>query len=181
MLDPDFDSMEKYADVESLNAYQELLLAGTSEKEAFKIVKAKSRDNSRTPMQWDSGEYSGFSTVDPWLSLGNTANEINVAKELQEGSIFNYYQRLIKLRKEYPIIAEGSYEAFLPVHPQIYSYIRSYEDRRLLVLNNFFPQETTIDLPDEFQKGEVLISNYDSDTKGQEITLKPYQSIAIYC
>lgn len=112
MLDPDFDSMEKYADVESLNAYQELLLAGTSEKEAFKIVKAKSRDNSRTPMQWDSGEYSGFSTVDPWLSLGNTANEINVAKELQEGSIFNYYQRLIKLRKEYPIIAEGSYEAF---------------------------------------------------------------------
>ena len=67
---------------------------------------------------------------------------------------------------------------FLPDHPQIYSYIRSYEDRRLLVLNNFFPQETTIDLPDEFQKGEVLISNYDSDTKGQEITLKPYQSIA---
>ena len=180
MVDPDFDSMEKYVDVESLNAYQELLLAGKTEQEAFEIVKAKSRDNSRTPMQWDSGEYSGFSDVAPWLAVGKSANEINVAKELQEGSVFNYYQKLIQLRKEYPIIAEGSYEVFLPDHSQIYGYIRRFEGHSLLVLNNFFPQETTIELPAEFQKGEVLISNYDNEELNQDFTLKPYQSIAIY-
>lgn len=180
MIDPDFESMEKYVDVESLNAYQELLLAGKTEQEAFEIVKAKSRDNSRTPMQWDSGEYSGFSDVAPWLAVGKSANEINVAKELQEGSVFNYYQKLIHLRKEYPIIAEGSYEVFLPGHPQIYGYIRRFEGHSLLVLNNFFPQETTIELPAEFQKGEVLISNYDNEELNQDFTLKPYQSIAIY-
>lgn len=180
MVDPDFDSMEKYVDVESLNAYQELLLAGKTEQETFEIVKAKSRDNSRTPMQWDSGEYSGFSDVAPWLAVGKSANEINVAKELQEGSVFNYYQKLIHLRKEYPIIAEGSYEVFLPDHPQIYGYNRRFEGHSLLVLNNFFPQETTIELPAEFQTGEVLISNYDNEELNQDFTLKPYQSIAIY-
>ncbi|MEG0627697.1 MAG: alpha,alpha-phosphotrehalase, partial [Enterococcus sp.] len=124
MIDPDFTSMDQYVDVESLNAYQEMLDAGKSEVDAFEIVKAKSRDNSRTPMQWNSEKYSGFSNVNPWISVGKTANEINVAKELQEGSIFSYYQKLIRLRKDYPLIAEGSYEAFLPDHPQIYGYLR---------------------------------------------------------
>lgn len=180
MIDPDFDSMEQYVDVESLNAYQELLTEGKSEQEAFEIVKAKSRDNSRTPIQWDSGEYNGFSQVAPWLALGKSADEINVAKELQEGSIFSYYQELIKLRKEYPVIAEGSYEAFLPDHPQIYGYIRRRKEESLLVLNNFFPQESTIEIPEEFVSGKVLIDNYGTETIQREITLKPYQSIAIY-
>ncbi|MGG5369986.1 alpha,alpha-phosphotrehalase [Enterococcus sp. AZ196] len=181
MVDPDYDSMEKYVDVESLNAYQELLLAEKTEQEAFEIVKAKSRDNSRTPMQWDGSMYGGFSTVDPWLALGNSVNQINVAKELQEGSLFNYYQKLIKLRKEYPVIAEGSYEAFLSEHPQIYGYIRRFKGQSLLVLNNFFSQETTIELPEAFQNGEILINNYDNEKLDKEIVLKPYQSIAIYC
>ena len=153
---------------------------GKSEQEAFEIVKAKSRDNSRTPIQWDSGEYNGFSQVAPWLALGKSADEINVAKELQEGSIFSYYQELIKLRKEYPVIAEGSYEAFLPDHPQIYGYIRRRKEESLLVLNNFFPQESTIEIPEEFVSGKVLIDNYGTETIQREITLKPYQSIAIY-
>lgn len=180
MLDPDFDKMEDYVDVESLNAYQELLDAGNSEQEAFKVVKAKSRDNSRTPMQWDSGEYSGFSQSAPWLGLGKSADAINVAKELQEGSIFTYYQQLIKLRKEYPVIAEGSYEAFLPEHPQIYGFVRRLEGHSLLVLNNFFSQETTIKLPKECLSGEVLIDNYETKSFEQELRLKPYQTIAIY-
>ena len=151
MLDPDFDMMEQYVDVESLNAYQELLIAGKSEQEAFEIVKAKSRDNSRTPMQWDSSEYGGFSKTD---------DEINVAKELQEGSIFTYYQQLIKLRKDYPVIAKGSYEAFLPEHPQIYGFVRRLEEHSLLVLNNFFPTETTINIPEEFLTGNILIDQF---------------------
>jgi trehalose-6-phosphate hydrolase len=180
MLDPDFDMMEQYVDVESLNAYQELLIAGKSEQEAFEIVKAKSRDNSRTPMQWDSSEYGGFSKTDPWLGLGKSADEINVAKELQEGSIFTYYQQLIKLRKDYPVIAKGSYEAFLPEHPQIYGFVRRLEEHSLLVLNNFFPTETTINIPEEFLTGNILIDNYETQAVDEVITLKPYQTIAIY-
>lgn len=179
MVDPDFSSMAQYVDVESLNAYQELLAAGKTEQEAFEIIKAKSRDNSRTPMQWDSGDYSGFSKVKPWLAIGKTANEINVAKELQEGTIFSYYQKLIKLRKKYPVIAEGSYEAFLADHPQIYGYIRRYENQSLLVLNNFFADETTIRLPEEFLAGIVLLNNYDDEELSEKITLKPYQTLAI--
>lgn len=180
MLDPDFDMMEQYVDVESLNAYQELLIAGKSEQEAFEIVKAKSRDNSRTPMQWDSSEYGGFSKTDPWLGLGKSADEINVAKELQEGSIFTYYQQLIKLRKDYPVIAKGSYEAFLPEHPQIYGFVRRLEEHSLLVLNNFFPTETTINIPEECLTGNILIDNYETEAVEEVITLKPYQTIAIY-
>lgn len=181
MIDPDFTSMDQYVDVESLNAYQEMLDAGKSEVDAFEIVKAKSRDNSRTPMQWNSEKYSGFSNVNPWISVGKTANEINVAKELQEGSIFSYYQKLIRLRKDYPLIAEGSYEAFLPDHPQIYGYLRRLGEQSLLVINNFFPQETTIEIPDEFLTGEILINNYEDEVIDKNIQLKPYQSIAIYC
>lgn len=181
MLDPNFESMTQYADVETANAYQELLDLGKSEEEAFEIVKSKARDNSRTPMQWDDTDFSGFTEGTPWLALGKTAKEINVAKELSEGSIFNYYQRLIQLRKEYPVIARGSYEAFLPEHPQIYGYIRRFEDCSLLVVNNFYSQKTSIELPEEFQQGEVLIANYDNCLLGEKINLEPYQSIAIYC
>ena len=78
------------------------------------------------------------------------------------------------------MIASGSYEAFLPEHPQIYGYVRRLEDHSLLVLNNFFPQETTIALPEEFLSGKVLIGNYDTETPEQKMTLKPYQTIAIY-
>ena len=181
MLDPNFDSMTQYADVETANAYQELLDLGKSEEEAFEIVKSKARDNSRTPMQWDDTDFSGFTEGTPWLALGKSSKEINVTKELSEGSIFNYYQRLIQLRKEYPVIARGSYEAFLPEHPQIYGYIRRFGDRSLLVVNNFYSQKTSIELPEEFQQGEVLIANYDNCPLGEKINLEPYQSIAIYC
>lgn len=180
MLDPDFDSMTEYVDVESLNAYQELIAAGKTGKAAFEIVKAKSRDNSRTPMQWDQTTYSGFSETTPWLSLGKTADSINVEKELKEGSIFSYYQQLIQLRKEYPVISEGTYQAFLAEHPAIYGYLRSYQDQELLVLNNFFAEEVVIELPERFMKGEVLINNYPATELTKELVLKPYQSLAIY-
>ena len=181
MIDPDFDSMDQYIDIESLNAYQELLNAGKKPQEAFEIVKSKSRDNSRIPVQWTAEQYGGFSEVEPWISVGKSVPEINVEKELNEGSIFSYYQKLIQLRKEYPVIAKGSYEAFASTDQQVYGYIRRLEDRRLLVLNNFFPTETTIEIPKEFLAGKILISNYDEQKIAEQIVLKPYQSLAIYC
>ncbi|GCF95001.1 alpha,alpha-phosphotrehalase [Enterococcus florum] len=179
MLDPDFDTMEEYVDVESLNAYQKLLAQGHSETKAFEIVKSKSRDNARIPMQWDAGKHAGFSTVKPWLSVGKHLKGINVAEEITEGSIFAYYQKLIQLRKTHPIIAEGSYTAYAPHHPEVYAYLREYQDQKLLVINNFFAKETEIPIPAEFLAGERLIDNYGQTELQETLFLKPYQSMAI--
>ena len=108
MIDPDYDSMADYVDVESMNAYQMLLDQGKSPEQAFKIIQAKSRDNSRTPMQWDASLNAGFSTGTPWLKVGKSYKDINVEKEM-DGPIFTFYKELIHLRKEMRIISEGSY------------------------------------------------------------------------
>lgn len=110
MIDPDYDSMDDYVDVESINAYQVLLDQGHAPEQAFKIIQAKSRDNSRTPMQWDASDNAGFSTGTPWLKAGKSYQTINVEQE-KTGPIFTFYQELIRLRKELPLISEGDYKA----------------------------------------------------------------------
>lgn len=178
MLDPDYDSMADYVDVESLNAYQELLAKGKSPAEAFEIIRAKSRDNSRTPMQWDASANAGFSSGTPWLKAGKSYPEINVEAEKQ-GQIFPFYQDLIRLRKRYPIIAEGDYRAAYKDSDKVYAFERHLGEEKLLVLNNFFAEDVDLELPQAYQGGEVLISNYDTQPMTDRITLKPYQTLAI--
>lgn len=178
MIDPDFDSMADYVDVESLNAYQELLAAGKSETEAFAIIQAKSRDNSRTPMQWDASENAGFTTGTPWLKAGKSYPQINVETE-KSGKIFAFYQELIKLRKQLPIVSEGDFKAAYPDSDKIYAFERQLNGQKVLVINNFFPEEVTLELALEYQAGQVLISNYDAVELTANITLKPYQTLAI--
>ena len=178
MVDPDFDSMADYVDVESINAYQELLAAGKSEREAFAIIQAKSRDNSRTPMQWDASENAGFTTGTPWLKAGKTYKEINVENE-KFGKIFRFYQDLIQLRKALPLIAEGDYKAAYQDSDNVYAFERQLDNQKLLVLNNFFPEEVTIQLPANYQTGKVLISNYDEVELAENLVLQPYQTLAI--
>ena len=178
MVDPDFDSMADYVDVESINAYQELLAAGKSEREAFTIIQAKSRDNSRTPMQWDASENAGFTTGTPWLKAGKTYKEINVENE-KFGKIFRFYQDLIQLRKALPLIAEGDYKAAYQDSDNVYAFERQLDNQKLLVLNNFFPEEVTIQLPANYQTGKVLISNYDEVELAENLVLQPYQTLAI--
>ncbi|MDO5079526.1 MAG: alpha,alpha-phosphotrehalase [Streptococcus minor] len=178
MIDPDFESMADYVDVESINAYQELLASGKSEKEAFAIIQAKSRDNSRTPMQWDGSEHAGFTTGTPWLKAGQSYPEINVEKE-KSGKIFRFYQELIALRKNLPLIAEGDYKAAFQDSDKVYAFERQLDGQKLLVLNNFFSQEATIQLPADYQTGQVLISNYDGVELAEHLVLKPYQTLAI--
>ncbi|VIP49740.1 alpha,alpha-phosphotrehalase [Streptococcus pneumoniae] len=179
MIDPDYDSMADYVDVESLNAYQMLLEEGKSQQEAFKIIQAKSRDNSRIPMQWDASENAGFSTGTPWLKAGKSYKDINVENEIQ-GPIFTFYQDLIRLRKEMPIISEGSYKPAFEDSKQVYAFERQFEDQKLLVLNNFYAKEVEIDLPAVYQNGQILISNYEDAEVSEKILLKPYQTLAIY-
>ena len=178
MVDPDFDSMADYVDVESINAYQELLAAGKSEREAFAIIQAKSRDNSRTPMQWDASENAGFTTGTPWLKAGKTYKEINVENE-KSGKIFRFYQDLIQLRKALPLIAEGDYKAAYQDSDNVYAFERQLDNQKLLVLNNFFPEEVTIQIPADYQTGKVLISNYDGVELAENLVLQPYQTLAI--
>lgn len=179
MIDPDYDSMADYVDVESLNAYQMLLEEGKSQQEAFQIIQAKSRDNSRIPMQWDASENAGFSTGTPWLKAGKSYKDINVENEIQ-GPIFTFYQDLIRLRKEMPIISEGSYKPAFEDSKQVYAFERQFEDQKLLVLNNFYAKEVEIDLPAVYQNGQILISNYEDAEVSDKILLKPYQTLAIY-
>ena len=123
MIDPAYHSMADYVDVEAHNAYARLIQEGHSEQEAFAIVHSKARDNSRTPMHWDDSEYAGFSTVKPWL-IPTDQRQINVEKELAHGSIFNYYQRLIELRRTEPLISEGHFTPLLEGGPPTFTWVR---------------------------------------------------------
>lgn len=177
MIDPDFNAITDYVDVESLNNYQILLEQGTSPDEAFKIIQSKSRDNSRTPMQWDSSKNSGFTSGYPWLKPGKSYQKINVEKN-KDGFIFNFYKKLIQLRKEMDLIAEGNYIASHHHHSSVYAFERHYNGKSLLVLNNFYGEETEVSLGN-FVNGEVLISNYEVTTLSTNFILKPYQTLAI--
>ena len=179
MIDPDYNSMDDYVDVESINAYQMLLDQGKSPEQAFKIIQAKSRDNSRTPMQWDASENAGFSTATPWLKAGKSYPTINVENE-KNGPIFTFYQELIRLRKKLPIISEGDYRAAYHESNKVYAFERLLNGEQLLVLNNFFPEEVEIELLDNYAQGHILISNYPDSELGKTITLKPYQATAIW-
>ena len=179
MIDPDYDSMEDYVDVESMNAYQMLLDKGKSPEQTFKIIQAKSRDNSRTPMQWDASENAGFSTGTPWLKVGKSYKDINVENEIN-GLIFKFYQELIRLRKEMPIISEGSYQSALEDSKQVYAFERHLDGQKLLVLNHFYGNEAEVAIPAEYQAGRVLLSNYENVELAEKVILKPYQTLAIY-
>ena len=179
MIDPDYNSMDDYVDVESINAYQMLLDQGKSPEQAFKIIQAKSRENSRTPMQWDASENAGFSTATPWLKAGKSYPTINVENE-KNGPIFTFYQELIRLRKKLPIISEGDYRAAYHESNKVYAFERLLNGEQLLVLNNFFPEEVEIELLDNYAQGHILISNYPDSKLGKTITLKPYQATAIW-
>ncbi|HIY94394.1 MAG TPA: alpha,alpha-phosphotrehalase [Candidatus Rothia avicola] len=184
MVDPVYSSMANYVDVESHNAFDILRARGVSEDEAFRIVTKKSRDNSRTPMQWDASEFAGFSQVKPWL-MPTSQTEINVEREEAEGVILPFYRELVRLRHEMPLIAEGSYEPFAREHESVYGFVREHEGQRLLVLCNFYGEDAAVHLPAEFAAGSVLLCNYknepalDAATDAGTLTLRPYEAVAV--
>ncbi|RKD28768.1 alpha,alpha-phosphotrehalase [Thermohalobacter berrensis] len=186
MTNPYFDSIDLYKDVESINYYNILKDQGKDEKEIIKILQAKSRDNSRTPMQWDTSENAGFTTGTPWISVAKNYKEINTENALNnKDSVFYHYQNLIKLRKEYDVIAYGDFKIILKDHDDIFAYIREYENEKLLVINNFYGKETMFQLPKELNfdeyKSKILISNYnDSPEEFNKIKLRPYESIVYH-
>lgn len=183
MTNPYFDEIGLYKDVESLNYYKILKEQEVPEEEILEILKAKSRDNSRTPMQWNMSENAGFTTGTPWISTGKRYKEVNAEDALHDqDSVFYHYKKLIELRKTYDIIAYGEYESILKDHSSIFAYIRNYKNQKLLVVNNFYSHETEFNLPDHVDlkdyKHKILISNYkDSSDTFTRMRLRPYESI----
>ncbi|MDE8564121.1 alpha,alpha-phosphotrehalase [Anoxybacillus rupiensis] len=186
MTNPKFERIEEYRDVETLNMYKILLEQGKTEAEVLEILKCKSRDNSRTPMQWDDSPHAGFTTGTPWISVAPNFKEINVKNALEDPtSIFYHYKRLIELRKNYEIITTGNYQLLLEDHPRIFAYARNGDGEKLLVVANFFGGQATFILPDELDisgyTSRILLSNYnDSSEHVQEIMLRPYEAIVYY-
>lgn len=181
MTNPDFDDINDYNDIETFNNYQILLDKGVSEEEAMEIIKFKSRDTSRTPMQWDDSENAGFTTGTPWLKVADNYKDINVKKELESGKIFPYYQKLIQLRHELPIIQDGAYHELLTDHPEVLAYYRTYGDQILYVFSHFYPGTSQVDLPrsvDLTRDYDKLLGNGDLDKMTASFELGPYETVA---
>ncbi|EKO1911878.1 alpha,alpha-phosphotrehalase [Clostridium botulinum] len=181
-----YDTINSYRDVESINFYNILKSEGKTEEEIIKILQSKSRDNSRSPMQWDNSTNAGFTIREPWIETCKNYKSINVESSLKDNnSIFYHYQKLIKLRKEYDIISYGNFELILEEDKSIFAYLRNYKNEKLLVINNFYGKESLFKLPTELKLGEyknkILISNYkDSPANFREINLRPYESIVYH-
>jgi oligo-1,6-glucosidase len=177
-----FDSIDAYRDVATLNMYRELVEEqGMAPEAVMALIHARSRDNARTPMQWDDSGQAGFSSGDPWITVNPNYTEINVKHALADpNSVFYYYQRLIQLRKQHPVIVYGRYDLILEEDEQIYAFTRTWEDERLVVILNFSGNTAVFNLPAHITIGhqELLISNYQVDP-AQEIkqfTLQPYEA-----
>lgn len=183
MTNPNFTSIEEYRDVESLNAYKLLKEQGKTEQEILGILNQKSRDNSRTPMQWSDEENAGFTKGSPWIRPAKNYPKINAAQaEKDSESIFNHYQQLIALRKKYDIITYGDYQPLLLNDANVFVYTRHWQDEKLVVVSNFYPEEVTINLPfSNNANTEILLSNYkDSGKSFESLTLRAYESVIYY-
>lgn len=180
MTNPEFDELDDYVDIETHNAYKKMQDDGIEHEEAMEIIKQKSRDNSRTPMQWDDSENAGFTEGTPWLKVADNYKEINTENENVSRRIFDYYKKLIQLRKEMPIIQEGAYEVLELDHPSIFAYLREYEGETLLVLNHFYAEADSISIPEHLldMDAAYLIGNGTKRTLEKEFKMGPYETAA---
>ncbi len=177
-----FPSIEDYRDIATLNMYHEYVtLGGIDPQLAMPIVHARSRDNARTPMQWNDGPNAGFTAGTPWIEVNPNYPEINVEKALAEpDSVWRYYQRLIELRHAEPVVVYGVYDIILEDHPLIYAFTRTLDDQRLLVVLNFSGEQTAFDLPAGLDRGraELVIANYPVGDDGgpRRVMLRPWEA-----
>ena len=181
MTNPHFKSIEQYRDVESLNHYQILQDKGMTKEQALMILDVHSRDNSRTPMQWDDSINAGFTTGNPWIQTADNYTEINVKNSLEDkDSIFYYYQKLIQLRKNYDVIAYGDIKPLLREDKRVFAYERNYKSQKLIVICNFYPTTYEIELPYDLSNYKCILNNYKNEAKAKKIALKPYETL-VYC
>lgn len=170
-----FDSIEKYQDIETLNMYQERMEKGYDRQDIMESIYAKGRDNARTPMQWDGSRNAGFTEGTPWIGVNSNYTEINAEQQLQDkDSVFRYYQKLIRLRKEHEIFVKGDFTLLLPEDESIFAYVREYQGQKLLVAANFTDQEVSFGISEQWKEAKTLIHNYKEEASGRK--LRPYEA-----
>jgi oligo-1,6-glucosidase len=176
-----FTDIGDYRDLETINAYNALVMEEKriSREDMLRYMGLKSRDNSRTPMQWNDEPNAGFTTGQPWIMVNPNYKEINAAEQKQrDDSVFRFYQKLIQLRKTVDIITNGNFELLLPDDPDLFVYIRNFIGQQLLVACNFSQKKRTFSLPEHFCGKQVLISNEET-APGKELTLGAFGAAAL--
>ncbi len=182
MTNVKFESIEDYRDIETINVYKEYVEdRGIDAPGVLASIHLKSRDNARTPVQWDDTAHAGFTMGTPWIKVNPNYRDINAKQALADpNSIFYYYQKLIQLRKQYPIIVYGTYDLILESDQEIYAFTRTLENNRLLIILNFTRNQPAFELPNSisFSNKQLLISNYavDEVEDVRSLTLRPYEA-----
>lgn len=173
-------TLEQYRDIETINMIKDRRERGYSDDSILASLYAKSRDNARTPMQWDDSLNAGFTAGTPWLDVNPNYKEINAKSQMEDpDSIFSYYKKLIALRKEYPVFVEGDFDLVFSENNQLFSYTRTFDGKTLWVLCNFYGEEVSIEIPQELKgEKELLISNY-RDINSENV-LRPYEARMYY-
>lgn len=183
MTNVSFQSIDDFRDLESINAYRELTQKGVFSKEdMLKRICYKSRDNARTPFQWDDSENAGFSTGEPWIMVNPNYKQINAKEQMsRKDSVFAYYQKLIRLRKEEPVIVYGDYELLCPEDEELYVYTRSLSDEKLFVICNFSEKERSFIMPEGagMDTSRILIGNYETAAWKEEMCIRAYEAVVI--
>jgi oligo-1,6-glucosidase len=180
MANAPFTSIDDLRDIESLNHYREQTAQGTDIDAVMQGLRHRSRDNARTPMQWDATEHAGFTAGTPWIAVNPDHTDVNAKAQLADPeSVFHYYRRLIGLRHTEPALTHGDFHMLHPDHEQLYAFTRHDADRgtELLVLANFSGTDLTVDLPDGWEHSETLIANVPATTAlTKPHTLQPWEA-----
>lgn len=187
MTNVPFEDISDFRDLDSINAWHELVGQGVfTEDEMMKYLRYKSRDNARTPFQWDDTENAGFTTGSPWIMVNPNYKEINAKDQLErEDSVFRYYQKLIRLRKEHEIIVYGSYDLVLPEDRELYVYTRTLKNEKLLIICNFYGNTRIFALPGGWTKetSKLLIGNYGDLLYARDnrntVFIRPYEALVL--
>ena len=182
MTNGDFRTLDDYRDVESVNNYHILTRRGLSPSDALRILQKHSRDNARTPMQWDAGPNAGFTAGTPWIGVNPNCRTINAeAERRDEDSVFHYYRKLIALRKQYNVVAEGGITPLTPDDGNVFAYARTLPGETMLVVCNFYGEPYTWHAGQSLQGFEVLLGNYPAGRIGPDsMDLQPYEAVVLY-
>ncbi len=179
MTNIDMPTIEEYVDIAAIGAYKSALAKGEDMEEFMKVLNYSSRENSRTPMQWDNSENAGFTTGTPWKKVNPNYTEINVAaQDTNPNSILNHFRKMTRLRKANKVLVYGAYDMILDDHEQIYAFTRMQGDDKVLVLLNFSDTNASANLPEGLLTGDILINNYEANpVEEMAISLEPYQAV----
>ena len=174
-----FDSISQYQDIVAKNGYEKTLNEGGDIEQYMAELKFLSRDNARTPMQWNDSEHAGFTTGTPWLPVNENYKEVNVAAENKDpNSCLNYFRDLVKLRMDNPVLVYGDYQLLFPEDENVYAYTRQLGDKKMLILLNFSTEETSLTIPENLQDLKLVKNNLaDIEMEDSKLTLKAYQAL----